>query len=243
KAVNRKTAIGRFSGFGFGYGGERLLEKRSKKYFPVYVDLSDKKVVVVGAGTIAKRRIRTLLDFTGALTVIAPEVNPELRSLESEGRLRILRKNYERDDLRGAALVIAATNDHRLNQEIYEVCQEWKIPVNVCNDKSKCDFYFPVLACDESIVVGVSSGGRDSAGSRRVADQIQRMLDERSKTRRDARESAQTDASLYKQQKGEGEQGAKQYPEADNPVKDTPDESSGVSDVSDRSGRVCQGED
>ena len=84
---------------------------KEKLYFPMFVDLSDKKVVVVGAGTIAKRRIRTLIEFTDHLVVIAPEVNKELKDLEAEGKLTFLRKNYEREDIYDAALVIAASND------------------------------------------------------------------------------------------------------------------------------------
>jgi len=153
------------------------MKKKNRKYFPIFVDLSEKKVVIVGAGTIAKRRIRALADFTGRLVVIAPEVNPELRDLEAAGRIQILRKKFEKEDLTGAAMVIAATNDRRLNQAIYTVCKEAGIPVNVCNDKTRCDFYFPVLAYDETVVAGVSSGGQDSARSRRVAGLIREMLD------------------------------------------------------------------
>ncbi|MCD8335872.1 MAG: bifunctional precorrin-2 dehydrogenase/sirohydrochlorin ferrochelatase [Lachnospiraceae bacterium] len=153
------------------------MEKKNRKYFPIFVDLSEKKIVVVGAGTIAKRRIRALADFTGCLVVIAPEVNPELRDLEAAGQIQILRKKFEREDLSGAAMVIAATNDRRLNQAIYAACKEAGIPVNVCNDKTRCDFYFPVLAYDETIVAGVSSGGQDSARSRRIAGQIRELLD------------------------------------------------------------------
>jgi len=140
------------------------------------VNLSDKKVVVVGAGTIAKRRIRALVDFTDHLFVVAPEVNPELHTLEAAGRLTILRKKYDKEDIHDAAMVIAATNDHRLNQEIYVDCKEMNVPVNVCDDKTRCDFYFPVLAYSDPIVVGVNSAGRDAAGSKRVAAQIREML-------------------------------------------------------------------
>ncbi len=150
---------------------------KEKPYFPMFVNLSDKKVVVAGAGTIAKRRIRALTDFTNDLVVIAPEVNQELRNLEAEGKITILRKTYEREDLYGASMVIAATSDHRINQEIYSACKCLGIPVNVCNDKTKCDFYFPVLAMRDNVVAGVSTGGREHGKSRIVADRIQTMLD------------------------------------------------------------------
>lgn len=157
------------------------MSSRQKLYFPMFVDLSDKKVVVAGAGTIAKRRIRTLIDFTDHLVVIAPEVNKELKDLEAEGKLTILRKNYEREDIYDAALVIAATNDKKVNQDIYSACKCLGILVNVCNDKNKCDFYFPGIISDEDLVVGISASGRDHKKSKAMTEQIQRLFDEAAK--------------------------------------------------------------
>ncbi len=157
----------------------------------MFVDLTDKKVVVAGAGTIAKRRIRALAEFTDRLVVVAPEVNQELKEMEARGKLTILKKHCEREDLYDAALVIAATNDNKINQEIYSVCKCLGIPVNVCADKTKCDFYFPVNVCadktkcdfyfpgivtDENFVVGISTSGREHKKAREVTDKIQALL-------------------------------------------------------------------
>lgn len=152
------------------------MSNRNKPYFPMFVDLSDKKVVVFGAGTIAKRRIRVLKEFTEHLVVIAPEVNKELKELEMSGELSILRRTYEREDLFDAALVIAATNDNRTNQDIYSACKCLGIPVNVCNDRTRCDFYFPAIAINEQHVVGVSGSGRGGHRTRELADEIQRLM-------------------------------------------------------------------
>ena len=144
-----------------------------KPYFPLFVDLSEKKVYVIGAGTIAKRRIRSLIDFTDHLTVVAPEVNPELNTLEQEGRIAILRKKFELKDIVDADLVIAATNDHTLNNCIGE-----NILVNVCNDKQKCDFYFPGLAMTDQVVVGVTANGTNHKMAKKVVEKIREMLGE-----------------------------------------------------------------
>ncbi len=149
-----------------------------KPYFPLFVDLSEKRVYVIGAGTIAKRRIRSLTDFTEQLTVVAPEVNPELNTLEQEGKITILRKKFELQDITDADIVIAATNDHTLNHEIYEFCREHGILVNVCNDKKKCDFYFPGLAMKENVVVGVTANGTNHKMARKVVEKIREMLEE-----------------------------------------------------------------
>lgn len=147
-----------------------------KPYFPIFIDLTEKKVVVVGAGTIAKRRIRSLLSFTNHLSVIAPEVNKELKDLESQGLLTILKKKYDREDIYDADLVIAATNDAQINNDIYSVCKCMGIPVNVCSDKKKCDFYFPGIALKDQVVVGVTASGSDHKKARTVIEQIREIL-------------------------------------------------------------------
>ena len=147
-----------------------------KPYFPLFVDLNEKQIVVVGAGTIAKRRIRTLVSFTNHLTVIAPEVNRELLDMEKAGMLRIKRKNYEREDIYDADYVIAATNDHQINSDIYSACKCMGITVNVCSDKTKCDFYFPGIAKDGDTVIGITSGGRDHKLAAKISQAVRNVL-------------------------------------------------------------------
>lgn len=152
------------------------MSKSKKPYFPMFIDLTDKKVIVVGAGTIAKRRIRSLLDFTNHLVVIAPEVNTELKELETNGHLTILKKKYDREDIYNADMVIAATNDAQINNDIYSVCKCMGITVNVCSDKNKCDFYFPGIASKDQVVVGVTASGSDHKKARNVIEQIRELL-------------------------------------------------------------------
>lgn len=154
------------------------MTKNKKPYFPIFVDLTEKQVVVVGAGTIAKRRIRTLADFTDHLTVIAPEVNRELLDMEKAGLLTIKRKNYEREDIYHADYVIAATNDHQINSDIYSVCKCMGITVNVCSDKSKCDFYFPGIARNGNVIVGVTASGADHKQARSTVEKIRSLFSE-----------------------------------------------------------------
>lgn len=149
-----------------------------KPYFPMFMDISEKKIFVVGAGTIAKRRIRALVQFTDGLTVIAPEVNPELNEMEKNGQIRILRKKYESSDISGADLVIAAANDHKTNENVYQVCREQGILVNVCSDKTKCDFYFPGLAVKDDVVAGVTANGSNHKKAKMVVEKIEEILKE-----------------------------------------------------------------
>ena len=132
--------------------------------------------MVAGAGTIAKRRIRSLLNFTNHLTVIAPEVNKELKSLEAEGLLTILKRKCEMEDFYSADLVIAATNDAQINNAIYDTCRKQGILVNVCSDKQKCDFYFPGIAMKDQVVVGITASGKDHKRAKALVEQIRSIL-------------------------------------------------------------------
>ena len=147
-------------------------------YFPIFINLSDKEVVVIGAGNIAKRRIQTLTEFTKHLTVIAPVIHPDIEWLAKSKNIRLLRKKYEVTDIFGADMVLAATNDTEVNHEIYEICRKRNIPVNVCNDREKCDFYFPGLAEREDVVVGVTANGMNHKKAKVVTEKMREMLKE-----------------------------------------------------------------
>lgn len=154
------------------------VSENRKPYFPMFVDLSAKNIYVVGAGTIAKRRIRSLSCFTNHLTVIAPEVNPELLEMEKAGEIRILKKKYESSDIYEADMVIAATNDFKINNDIFCVCRERGILVNVCSDKTKCDFYFPGLAIKDDVVAGVTANGTNHKKAKLVTEKVRETLDQ-----------------------------------------------------------------
>lgn len=147
-------------------------------YFPVFIDLSEKRMVVFGAGKIARRRITVLSRFTPDLTVIAPECLPEVEMLAEEGKIRLLKKVYEEEDLEGADIVLAATNRHDVNKRIHDDCKKRGITVNVSTDRTMSDFYFPGIAQKGDIVVGVTAGGKDHAGARKVSERIRELLEE-----------------------------------------------------------------
>ena len=148
-----------------------------KPYFPLFVDLSDTSVLIIGAGKIAKRRILALLPFAGNVTVLAPEFDPELEELARQGELTLRRGRYTPGDELDARLVLAATDDRELNAAAARWCRERGIPVNDCSDKSLCGFYFPGVARRGDVVVGVTAGGKDHALARAVREKIQALLD------------------------------------------------------------------
>lgn len=79
-------------------------------------------------------------------------------------------------DLDGMDLVLAATNDVLVDQEIYSLCKKMKIPVNVASDKQKCDFFFPGIVQDENVVVGITASGKNHTQARLVREKIQKVI-------------------------------------------------------------------
>lgn len=143
-------------------------------FFPLFVDLSKKKIVVVGAGNIALRRIQTLFDFAGQITVIAPEIRDEIRELKKKAgdSFCILPRAFEPADLEGADLVLAVSSDHAVNETVGKLCREKGIPVNVSHKKELSDFYFPGVVRKENVVIGVTASGTDHAQAKAVTDAI-----------------------------------------------------------------------
>ena len=131
--------------------------KQMKPYFPIFIDLSEKHIVVIGAGKIASRRIRSLLEFAGRITVIAPEIEDSVFAMAGKGPVQFRKRPFEEGDLDGADLVLAITDDKELNRKIGMLCRERKIPVNVSHDKTLCDFYFPGVVQKDKVVVGVTA--------------------------------------------------------------------------------------
>ncbi|MBQ9031582.1 MAG: bifunctional precorrin-2 dehydrogenase/sirohydrochlorin ferrochelatase [Parasporobacterium sp.] len=146
-------------------------------YFPLFVDLSEKQILVVGAGKIASRRILTLAQFAGRITVVAPEIVPELEPLLQDPAVLFVRRPFEPEDLSGADLVFAATNDPKVNQQIGELARDLGIPVNVSHDQSLCDFFFPAVVSKPPMVIGLTASGQDHRGVKELKNKVAELLD------------------------------------------------------------------
>lgn len=152
------------------------MKNKERKFFPLYTDLTEKKIVVFGAGNVASRRIQTLLSFVGEITVIAPECSDVIRELAQGKRIVYRQKSYERTELCGADLVLAATDNKAVNEEIYCACKELGILVNVASDQKKCDFHFPGILEHDGVVIGFNGAGTDHRKVKEIRQKTERQL-------------------------------------------------------------------
>ena len=140
--------------------------------FPLFVDLTGKKVVLVGGGTIASRRIATLRLFGCEIEVIAPEL------ICSPEGIVWKQREYAPGDLEGAYLAVAATGSREVNPPVGVDAGKLGIPVSVADCEGECTFYFPAVCAGENLIAGVVSGGKDHHRTARAAKAIRRALEE-----------------------------------------------------------------
>lgn len=145
-------------------------------YFPIFINLHDKPVLIVGAGKVASRRARVLASFEAGITVVAPVGTGAMEQLAEEGAVVWQRRRFDPADLAGKQMVIAATNDNCLNERIVNLCRKKKIPVNHAGDKNQCDFYFPGIVKQGSVVAGLCTSGNDPGKTARLTRQLKEWL-------------------------------------------------------------------
>ena len=110
-------------------------------YFPMFIDIEKKKCLVAGGGTVALRKVRVLLDFGAQITVVAPQIDPQI--LQLTGNVCVKERTFEPEDLKECVLVVAATDDVTENHRIARMAQKKHIPVNAVDQQEDCSFIFP----------------------------------------------------------------------------------------------------
>ena len=124
--------------------------------FPMFVELSGKKILVIGGGSVAYRKCERLLPYGAELTAVSGRFAPQFISLPG---VKLLFRPFADGDLDGRDIVIAATDDSELNSRVAELCRERGIAVNVVDDPAECSFVFPALTLRGRLSAGVCTGG------------------------------------------------------------------------------------
>lgn len=140
-----------------------------RNHFPLFLDVENKNVLVVGAGKIATRRIKTLLKFNLNITVIAPYVADEIIQFNKDGLVNLFNRKFVVDDLNETDIILLCTDDRNLNHEVSKISKSKNILTSVCDKKEECDFYFPAIYEDDDILIGMVGNGNDH---KKVSDTI-----------------------------------------------------------------------
>ncbi|MBP7088131.1 MAG: bifunctional precorrin-2 dehydrogenase/sirohydrochlorin ferrochelatase [Candidatus Omnitrophica bacterium] len=135
-------------------------------YFPVAIRLRNKKVIVVGGGKVAHRKVATLLDSKALIQIVTPKLSAELKNLADKGIISWVKKSVEEKDIKGATLIISATDRKKINSKASRWAKKRGIPINVVDNSYLSDFISPALVKKDKALVAVYSDGRDPVLSR-----------------------------------------------------------------------------
>ncbi|MEZ5491975.1 MAG: siroheme synthase CysG [Gammaproteobacteria bacterium] len=145
-------------------------------YLPVFLDVKGRKCLLVGGGEVALRKARLLLRAGASLRVIAERIDPPLQALLAPDPHQFRLGLFTSDDLEGVALVVAATDDEAVNQQVSEQAQARQIPVNAVDQPGLCTLIFPALVDRSPVVVAISSGGSSPVLARKIKEMVEVQL-------------------------------------------------------------------
>ncbi len=145
-------------------------------FFPSYLNLNNKKILLIGGGYIALEKLEKLIDFTTNITVIAKEISPNLLEFANRYNIVIEQKSYKKGDIDGFDIVIVATNTIDLHEEIYKESRNSRILVNSVDDTAYCDFIFPSYIKKGDLTISISTSGASPAMAKRVRLYIENLI-------------------------------------------------------------------
>ncbi|WP_447779563.1 siroheme synthase CysG [Aeromonas veronii] len=145
-------------------------------YLPIFCRLDNKPVLLVGGGEVAERKARLLLDAGAQLTVVAPELDPELAELATNGSIEWLAGEFASEQLAGKWLVVAATDRREVNALVYQSANRARIFANVVDDPKRSSFIMPSIIDRSPLMVAISSGGKAPVLARLLREKLEALL-------------------------------------------------------------------
>lgn len=143
------------------------------KYFPFFSTIENKRILIVGGGSLAAQKITALNPFGASITVIASQIYLNMDQYEE---VTFIQKEYDSSDGEGFDILIAATDDPELNYQVYTDAINKNKPVNVVDNKDLCTFIFPSIVNAGDLTIGISSGGASPSATIWLKNNIKEMI-------------------------------------------------------------------
>ncbi len=145
--------------------------------FPLFIDLQGKKALVVGAGSVAARKIKTLLAFKPDITVIAKSVkSAEISRWAEEGKLKLFEREFKPEDVANFDLVVVAVDEIETQKKAFYECTKRGIPVNCVDVPEYCSFIFPSVIIRGELVIAITTSGRAPSVSKKLRETLEQIL-------------------------------------------------------------------
>ncbi len=146
-------------------------------YYPIFIKLDGKTALVVGGGRVAQRKIETLLEYGASVHIISKGLTDRLKQLVEDGDIRHMGEKFEDKHLDGTFLVIAATDDEKLNHEISETAQKRGLLINAVDQPPDCNFIVPSIVKKGDLILAISTSGKSPALAKKLRKQMDGQFD------------------------------------------------------------------
>jgi len=141
-------------------------------YYPILLDLSGKKAVVVGGGMVAQRKIETLIECGAIIHVVSKDLTPELQNRLENGDIKLLAHEFDESHIEDAFIIIVATNDKILNRRISECAKKRNMLVNAVDQPAECNFIVPSIIKRGDLLIAVSTSGKSPAMAKKIRETL-----------------------------------------------------------------------
>jgi precorrin-2 dehydrogenase/sirohydrochlorin ferrochelatase len=146
------------------------------RYYPIYLDVQNRHCLVVGGGSVGARKISTLLDCGASVTVVSPRISAKLNELAKKTTLIIKKRPFQFSDLKDKFLVIGATDNQELNQQIHAEAERLGILCNIADRPEACNFILPSIVKKGDLVIAISTSGSSPAFAKKLRKDFEKQF-------------------------------------------------------------------
>ncbi|SRR5581483_647163 len=147
-------------------------------YYPIFMNLSGQRCLVIGGGAVAERKVEGLLEADASVTIVSPTLTEALEHRVREKKIRHYMREYRKGDIAGYRLGFVATDNPQINRAAYEEAQEAGVLLNSADDPAHCDFILPSVLRRGELQVAVATGGASPALSRAIREELEDYFSE-----------------------------------------------------------------
>ncbi|MGD9333443.1 MAG: bifunctional precorrin-2 dehydrogenase/sirohydrochlorin ferrochelatase [Desulfobacterales bacterium] len=146
------------------------------RYYPVNLDIRNRKCLVVGAGDVGTRKVITLLDCGAIVVVVSPTVTDKIEELSNKGLIILERRGFKPIDLEHMFMVIGATDNPELNRQIHTGAERLGMLCNIADRPEVCNFILPAIVNRGDLIIAISTSGKSPAFAKKMRKDLEKKF-------------------------------------------------------------------
>lgn len=142
-------------------------------YYPIYLDIENKPILIVGGGTVALRKVETLLEYGALVKIVSPRIIPELQDMVNKEHCEWIPREYSSEDIQDSLLIFSCTEKEEVNAQVAEDAKANNRSVNVVDDPDKCSFIVPSIMTRGDLSIAISTSGSSPIVARQIRQELE----------------------------------------------------------------------